>query len=84
MKRQRMYWIQLCYGNDRDDEWLESFDNYNDTCNLAALLMVKRDAAFALVLKSWVRRGRVAPDRAILADFQRDEVVGAKRLEVRL
>jgi hypothetical protein len=46
--------------------------------------MVKRDAAFALVLKSWVRRGRVAPDRAILADFQRDEVVGAKRLEVRL
>ena len=82
-KRSRTYWIQLCYA-ERDDEWLEAFSDYNDACQMAAGLMVKRDATFALILRPWVRRGSVAADSAILADFQRENVDGAKKMTVYL
>jgi hypothetical protein len=51
---------------------------------MAAGLMVKRDATFALILRPWVRRGSVAADSAILADFQRENVDGAKKMKVYL
>jgi hypothetical protein len=78
----RTYWIQLCYGNDRPDDWIPSKADYPTTCQVAARLLIRYEAAFALVLKPWVRRGTVAPQRAILADFQRDEVPESQRLEV--
>lgn len=78
----RTYWIQLCYGADREDDWIPSRTDYHTTCQVAARLLIKQEAAFALVLKPWVRPGMVAPQRAILADFQRDEMPNSKRLEV--
>ena len=65
-KRSRTYWIQLCYGDERPDEWLQSFSGYDDTCITAGGLLAKRGAEFALVLRPWVKEGACAMDKDIL------------------
>lgn len=68
-KKQRTYWIQLIFDDGLEDEWLESFSGYNDTCVVAGGLLVKRGATRALILRHWAKRAGVAANKDILADF---------------
>lgn len=83
-KRSRTYWIQLCYADDRPDEWLASVSGYNDTCITAGGLLIKRGAEFALILKPWVRKGACASKREILAEIETKDRPGAKLMQVTL
>jgi len=65
-KRSRTYWIQLCYPDERTDEWLASVSGYDDTCITAGGLIEKRGAEFALILSPWVKRGSCAAQKDIL------------------
>ena len=66
MKRSRTYWIQICYSDDRPDEWLEAFSSYDDTCITAGGLLKKRGAEFALILRPWVKQGSCPSRKDIL------------------
>jgi hypothetical protein len=81
-KKQRTYWIQLCYAEGREDEWLESFSGYNDTCVTAGALLLKRNADRALILRPWVRPEAMAADRDILADLDREPRPDTKTLTI--
>jgi len=83
-KRQRTYWIQLCYDDGSEDEWLESFSGYNDTCVTAGGLLVKRGATRALILRPWVKPDGVAADRDILADFDLNPRPDTKTITIQL
>jgi hypothetical protein len=84
MKRSRTYWIQLCYPDERPDEWLEAFSSYDDTCITAGGLLVKRGAEFALILRPWVKRGSCAAQKDILAELEKTPRPGAKVIRIEL
>lgn len=83
-KRSRTYWIQLCYSDERPDEWLASVSSYNDTCITAGGLLEKRGAEFALILRPWVRRGSCAAQKDILAELEREARPGAQVIQITL
>jgi len=84
MKRSRTYWIQLCYPDERPDEWLASVSGYNDTCITAGGLLEKRVAEFALILRPWVKRGSCAAQKDILAELEREARPGAQVIQITL
>jgi hypothetical protein len=84
MKRSRTYWIQLCYPDERPDEWLEAFSSYNDTCVIAGGLLEQRDAEFVLVLRPWVKKGACAAEKDILAELEREARPGAQVIQITL
>lgn len=83
-KQSRTYWIQLCYPDERPDEWLASVSSYNDTCITAGGLLEKRGAEFALILRPWVRRGSCAAQKDILAEIEKTPRLGAKVIRIEL
>lgn len=83
-KRSRTYWIQLCYPDERPDEWLASVSGYDDTCITAGGLLEKRGAEFALILRPWVKRGSCAAQKDILAELEKTSRPGAKTLQIKL
>lgn len=84
MKRSRTYWIQLCYPDERHDEWLASVSGYNDTCITAGGLLEKRGAEFALILRPWVKQGSCAAQKDILAEIEKTPRPGAKVIRIEL